>query len=51
MASAGRTVLEPSPVKPEESPFTSRVGRAPTRSKGVKPCSPAHRAGAPEACR
>ena len=32
IAVAGSTVLAPSPVKPDSSPFTSNVGRAQTRS-------------------
>ena len=37
IAQAGMTVLDPSPVKPESIPLTSRVGRAPVRSLAVKP--------------
>jgi hypothetical protein len=32
IATAGSTVFAPSPVKPESRPFTSKVGRAQTRS-------------------
>jgi hypothetical protein len=46
MARAGSTVLAPSPVYPDRSPFTSSVGRAQIRSSAPKPFSPA-RAGAP----
>ena len=35
IAMAGRTVLAPSPVKPESKPFTSNVGRPHTRSSVV----------------
>jgi hypothetical protein len=32
IAVAGNTVFAPSPVNPESNPFTSKVGRAHTRS-------------------
>ena len=35
IATAGSTVLAPSPVKPDSRPFTSKVGRAHTRSSVV----------------
>ena len=35
MAMAGSTVLAPSPVKPDNKPFTSNVGRAHVRSRVV----------------
>ena len=36
----GRTVFEPSPVKPPQMPFGSSVGRAQSRSSVVYPASP-----------
>ncbi len=35
IATAGSTVFAPSPVKPESSPLTSKVGRAQVRSSVV----------------
>ncbi len=35
MATAGSTVLAPSPVNPDNRPLTSNVGRAHTRSSVV----------------
>jgi len=35
IAQAGMTVFDPAPVKPDNMPLTSSVGRAPARSAGV----------------
>ena len=37
---AGMIVLVPSPWNPPHRPFTSSVGRAPRRSRTLKPASP-----------
>ena len=47
---AGMMVLLPSPWKPPQMPLTSSVGRAPRRSRVVKPASP-NSAGTPIAAR